>query len=213
MTFTFGDFVLDCDQRRLAAASGDVHLQPKAFALLKALIDARPRALSKDEILATVWPGTFVNENNLATVVRDLRDALGDDAHTPQFIRTVYGFGYAFAAEALASGPGPAVAASAWRLLHEHREIRLSEGATILGRTGSDVTIVDAPTVSRHHALVRVTGAHATIEDLGSKNGTWIGTTRVTGATALQHGVEVRLGAVALRARFATESPSTETSG
>lgn len=209
MRHAFGDFVLDVDQRRLFAGDRVLHVQPKAFELLRLLVEARPRAVSKDEILAAVWPGTFVSENNLATVVRDLRAALGDDAQEPRFIRTVYGFGYAFAGEvATPAAPPPE---SGWRLIHEHREIRLRDGDNVLGRSGDGVIVVDSPTVSRHHARVRVDDEHATVEDLGSKNGTWI-ETRPVGVTPvpLVSGGQLRLGSVQMTVQFTRQTPTTE---
>ena len=172
----------------------------------------RPKAVKKDDILTAVWPGVFISENNLATVVRDLRSALGDDAQEPRFIRTAYGFGYSFVGDVVDTGGETAAAApSAWRLLHEHREIRLREGANLLGRTGHDVVVLDSPTVSRHHAVVRVNGAQATVEDLGSKNGTWVGVMPVTAPVALANGNELRLGSVVTTVRYATAVPTTET--
>ncbi|MEZ5291355.1 MAG: winged helix-turn-helix domain-containing protein [Vicinamibacterales bacterium] len=212
MRLVFGAFVLDLAQRRLFSGEAEVHLQPKAFDLLRALVDARPRALSKDEILAAVWPGVYVSENTLATVVRDLRTALGDDAARPQYIRTAYGYGYAFVGVAAPDGESADRRPfSGWRLLHDHREIRLREGDNILGRTGHDVVVFDSPTVSRHHAAIRVAGERATVEDLGSKNGTWIGATPVTGPTGLTGGAALRLGSVVVTVQFATEVPTTKT--
>ena len=215
MRLRFGDFVLDLDQRRLFSGEAEVHLQPKAFELLRLLAEARPKALGKDEILGAIWPGTFVTENNLATVVRDLRGALGDDAHEPQYIRTAFGFGYAFVPEVTADGPraaAPQGALSAWRLVYAYREIALREGDNVLGRTGQEVVVLDSPTVSRHHAVVRVSGERATIEDLGSKNGTWLGETRVTTApVTLEDGQELRLGSVLLRVARLRGQQSTET--
>jgi DNA-binding winged helix-turn-helix (wHTH) protein len=217
MRLTFGSFVLDLDQRRLLAGDADVRLQPKAFELLRLLVEARPKALGKDEILAAVWPGTFVGDNSLATVVRDLRIALDDDAQQPRFIRTVFGYGYAFVGDASplpahrAAAPEAAAGISSWRLIHEHREIVLREGANVLGRSGHDVLVFDSPTVSRHHAVVRVDGERATVEDLGSKNGTWIGTDRVSGPVALSDGHELRLGSVVAVARFLNDADSTQT--
>lgn len=212
MRLSFAGFVLDLDQRRLLAGAEERHLQPKAFELLRTLVDARPRALSKDDLLTAVWGDVFVSENTLAAVVRDLRTALDDDAQNPTLIRTVYGYGYAFVGAASpldeAAEPGPP---SGWRLLHDHREIQLREGDNILGRSGHDVVVLDSPTVSRHHALVRVSGADATVSDLGSKNGTWIGTTPVGAGTPLVSGAEVRLGSVVVVARFVTNAPTTET--
>ncbi len=215
MRLRFGDFVLDLDQRRLFSGEAEVHLQPKAFELLRLLAEARPKALGKDEILGAIWPGTFVTENNLATVVRDLRGALGDDAHEPQYIRTAFGYGYAFVPEVTADGSpaaAPQGALSSWRLVYAYREIALREGDNVLGRMGQDVVVLDSPTVSRHHAVVRVNGDRATIEDLGSKNGTWLGETRVTTApVTLEDGQELRLGSVLLRVARLRGQHSTET--
>ena len=212
MRLAFGTFVIDLDQRRVFNGDTELRLQPKAFDLLRLLIEMRPKAVKKDDILTAVWPGVFISENNLATVVRDLRSALGDDAQEPRFIRTAYGFGYSFVGDVVDTGGETAAAApSAWRLLHEHREIRLREGANLLGRTGHDVVVLDSPTVSRHHAVVRVNGAQATVEDLGSKNGTWVGVMPVTAPVALANGNELRLGSVVTTVRYATAVLTTET--
>ena len=211
MRLVFDAFVLDLDQRRLLKGGVDVHLQPKAFELLRVLVEARPKALSKQEILDAVWPEVFVSENNLATVVRDVRTALGDDAQTPHYIRTAYGYGYAFAATASPLGPPLAPLPSAWRLIHNHREIVLVEGRTILGRAGPEVVVFDAPTVSRHHAAIEIRGDHATIEDLGSKNGTRVGSAEVTGAAVLADGVEIRLGSVVMVLRRRHDAATTDT--
>jgi TolB-like protein/DNA-binding winged helix-turn-helix (wHTH) protein/Flp pilus assembly protein TadD len=92
-----------------------IRLTPKAFDLLGALLETRPRALSKTEIRDRLWPQTFVTEATLASVVSELRAALADDAKDPRFVRTVHGHGYAFAgtatddAEAEAVPPAPRV--------------------------------------------------------------------------------------------------------
>jgi len=215
MRLTFGPFALDLDQRRLFQGDGEVRLQPKGFELLRLLIEARPKALSKDEILCAVWPGTFVSENSLATVVRDLRTALGDDAADPRYIRTAYGYGYAFVGDAVASAgaaaPPPAGMPSAWRLIHDYREIALKEGDNVLGRGGAEVVVFDAPTVSRHHAVVRVHGDRALVEDLGSKNGTWLDGTRLDAPKPLRDGAELRLGSVTTVVRIRRPDPTTET--
>ena len=213
MRLSFGTFVLDLDQRRLFNGDAEVHLQPKAFELLRRLVEARPRALSKDELLAAVWPGIYVSENNLATVVRDLRTALGDEAQEPRYIRTAYGYGYAFVPEATPARamPGTAAAISGWRLIRDHREIVLREGANVLGRAGTDVVVLDSPTVSRHHAVVHVTGERASVEDLGSKNGTWVGESRVTAPVPLVDGQELRLGSVRVTVSRLRQDLSTQT--
>ncbi len=104
MSFWFGDFELDQERRQLLRAGEPVPLEPKAYELLSLLLERRPRALSRAQIRDVVWPQTFVSESTLAVVVNGIRQALGDDARHPRFIRTVHGFGYAFCGEAQASG-------------------------------------------------------------------------------------------------------------
>lgn len=195
---TFANFVVHLDERRLQSHGQDVHLAPKTFELLKLLIDNRPKAVSKQEISERLWPETFVGDSNLATVASELRAALGDDPSDPHFIRTVYAYGYAFIAEARETGSpldSPAVT-SRWMVIHERRRIPLAEGVHILGRGGDDVIAFDSPTVSRHHARLTVSGDDAAIEDLDSKNGTWVDQSPVTARTGLHHGDEIRLGSV-----------------
>ena len=72
-------------------------------------------------------------------------------------------------AEAAAGGAPAAIEPAAapisnWCLIHDYREIVLREGTTVLGRGGQDVVVFDSPTVSRHHAVIRVDGEHATVE-------------------------------------------------
>jgi TolB-like protein/DNA-binding winged helix-turn-helix (wHTH) protein/tetratricopeptide (TPR) repeat protein len=98
MPIHFGDFALDDSRRQVLRAGEAIHLSPKAFQLLSILVQESPRAISKADLQEQLWPGTFVTEGSLATLVGELRSALGDDAKEPRFIRTLYGFGYSFAA-------------------------------------------------------------------------------------------------------------------
>src|SRR5688500_18284192 len=96
MFLDFETFRIDFDRHQLFRGEEEVRLSPKALQLLQLLIEARPNALSKSQILERVWPATFVADSNLASVVNELRRALDDDAHAPKYIRTVHAFGYAF---------------------------------------------------------------------------------------------------------------------
>lgn len=104
MALSFGDFAFDQERRQLLRSGEPVPLETKAYELLALLISRRPNALSKAQIRAVLWPGTFVSESALARLVTQLRAACGDDAQTPRFIRTVHGFGYAFSGEAREGG-------------------------------------------------------------------------------------------------------------
>ena len=65
-TFEFGPFVLDPAKRVLLREGGPQYLSPKAFDVLLLLVERRERVLSKEELLSTLWPDTFVEEANLS---------------------------------------------------------------------------------------------------------------------------------------------------
>ena len=96
MQVSFGDFVLDSDSRELRRGPEPVRLSPKALQLLQILATERPKALSKAELQNRLWPDTFVVEKNLANLISEIREALGEDRLDPRFIRTVPRYGYAF---------------------------------------------------------------------------------------------------------------------
>lgn len=209
MTTTFGPFTLDGAARQLCRGSEAVHLSPKAFELLTLLVQRRPDAIAKSELLDTLWPGTFVSEGNLAVLVAELRDALGDDARRPTFIRTVQRFGYAFAAAANATTRRP-VAASCWVTWGIQR-VPLPDGEHTMGRDPASAVFVDVAGVSRRHAMIVVAAEEVTVADLGSKNGTFVDGERVTAPISLGNDMEIRLGPAPLRFRRSARGASTQT--
>jgi DNA-binding winged helix-turn-helix (wHTH) protein len=216
MRVRFGSCTLDTSSRELLRNGTPAHLTGKAFRLLEVLTENRPKALSKEELQDLVWPGVFVSEANLTSLITELRKAIGDDAHQPSFIRTVYGFGYAFSGEveeeaATAKRSIKKAAGSRFRLLWGRKEIALSEGDNILGRGPDAIEWIDRDTVSRRHARILVSGDDATIEDLGSKNGTFVRGERIATATRLTDGDAIKLGSVPLTFRVVREPASTAT--
>jgi TolB-like protein/DNA-binding winged helix-turn-helix (wHTH) protein/Tfp pilus assembly protein PilF len=95
----FGRFRLDRSQRLLWAGDQVQPLEPKVFETLLALVEARGRLVSKEELLARVWPDTFVEEGSLTRNVSTLRKVLGEGADAPRFIETIPKRGYRFVAE------------------------------------------------------------------------------------------------------------------
>jgi DNA-binding winged helix-turn-helix (wHTH) protein len=193
-------FVLDTEARQLLRAGRPVHLAPKALELLELLVDKRPNAVSKAVIHDKLWPETFVAEVNLPVLIHRLREALEDDPRDPRFVRTVTRFGYAFCGSAWseADGPPPVGAFHEHRVVLGNREIVLRQGDNLLGRTYEAAVRVDQTSVSRRHAIIRVSDSGATIEDCGSKNGTFRGNERVNEAVPLQDGDRILLGAALL---------------
>jgi DNA-binding winged helix-turn-helix (wHTH) protein len=97
--YRFGPFLLEPAIRRLLHDSAEITLPPKAFDILVLLVRARDRVLSKQELLDAVWPDTAVTENTLTQRIKEIREALEDDAQEPRFVRTVSRVGYRFVAE------------------------------------------------------------------------------------------------------------------
>jgi DNA-binding winged helix-turn-helix (wHTH) protein len=192
----FGDFVLDLDARELRCRRRPVSLSPKAFQLLEILVGSRPKALSKIELQERLWPDTFVVEKNLVNLVAEIREALGDHSTPSRFIRTVHRFGYAFREPPATSDDGQRRTNVRYRLVWKEGRAGIGEGEHVLGRDPDLALFLDSPGVSRRHALIRVTAGHATVEDLGSKNGTFIADRRVDSPTPLADGDVIRVGSV-----------------
>ncbi len=213
MTYIFAGFAIDSDTRQLLEDGREVHLSPKAFELLLLLVRQRSRALSKAELQESLWPSTFVGETNLATLVAEIRRALHDSAQEATFVRTVHRFGYRFVAEV--SERPPVVGRPDGRphmyLATGDRRYPLREGTVIVGRGGDAGIQIDSGGVSRHHARITVHGGEAHVEDMASKNGTFVDSRPVTGRSVLTDGDEIRVGSVTLTFRIASATDATDT--
>src|SRR5215831_17157530 len=91
------------------AWSGEQRLQlmPKAFALLRHLVDHPGRLITKEDLVRSVWHGAIVSDAALSTCIRDLRKALGDSPDTPRYIETVHRRGFRFIGPVSGSGAAP----------------------------------------------------------------------------------------------------------
>ena len=192
MRIDLGHVTLDTDRHQVLRGAEPLHLTTKAFQLLELLVENRPRALSRDEIQDALWPKTFVSDTSLTTLVNEIRTLLAESAREPRFIRTVHGYGYAF------DGSVTPALASGFRLVWGEREVPLDEGENILGRDPAARGSIPDASLSRRHARITVRGNAATLEDLESKNGTFVGDQRVTEPVSLSDGDTVRLGLVRL---------------
>lgn len=206
--------MLDTETRQLLRSDEPVHLTPKAFELLQGLLGHRPRVLSKTELRQLLWPGTHVLEANLPNLVTEVRTAIADDARNPRFIRTVHGLGYAFCGEAAERGParGPLTEAPfVYRLTWQGGLVALAEGEYVLGRHAECAVPIDAGNISRRHARLRISEGRALLEDLGSRNGTFVTGARLKGPAHLVDGDEFRLGSVPFTFRATRTVPFPET--
>jgi DNA-binding winged helix-turn-helix (wHTH) protein len=212
VALSFGPLVLNLETRQLLRDGTEVHLSPKAFQLLAILVERRPAALSKAALQEHLWPATFVAEANLPNLIGEIRAAIDDDPRSPRFIRTVSRFGYAFSAEADCPTPGAPEATHEFKLVRDGQHQLLCEGENLIGRTARIGSWFDSISVSRRHARIIVDGDSASVEDLGSKNGTYVDEVRITVATPLASGSRIRFGSIAVTFRIDVLDDTTRTS-
>lgn len=109
--YAFGDYVLDVQQRRMARGDGaPIGLTPRQFDALLLFAEHAGELLDKDRLLAALWPGLVVEENNLNQLISALRRALNDDPQDSRYIQTVPRRGFRFVAAV--TRPGNALEAA-----------------------------------------------------------------------------------------------------
>ena len=214
MRTRFGRFAIDSDTRQLFRDDAEVHLSPKAFDLLWTLIRERPRVVEKTALHARIWPETFVVDANLNVLIGEIRRALDDTPHKPEFIRTVHGVGYAFCGTAADVQPdrAPRTTLLSW-VVWKDKTFPLAEGDNIIGRDPRSSIWLDADGVSRRHARLRLDSAkrHVALADLGSTNGTFRRRSRVEEEISLDDGDQIRLGPVQITVRLWVSDQAPET--
>jgi DNA-binding winged helix-turn-helix (wHTH) protein len=204
----FADCVLDLPARQLERRGKIVPLEPKVYELLEALIKRRPAVVTNNELDELLWPQVFVARTSLTRLVSKLRAALGDSPRGSSVIRTAYKTGYAFCAD-VTCVPSAAVPIAAIELVWKKQSLPLADGVYLAGRDDACALVIDASTVSRHHARITVISGAATIEDLESTNGTHVNRTRISGPTRLGLGDELALGSEVLQVRRRVASART----
>ena len=200
--------MLDREARELRRGASLVPLSPKAFQLLSVLLDCRPRPRPQTELRDLLWPDTAVGYTSLAGLVAELRKSIGD-SRTAGLIRTVPRYGYAFSGAVAVEVPPHAKQAAA--LVTTEREYPLLEGENLVGRGAECGVRLQSSQVSRVHARVRIAGKKATVEDMGSKNGTWVNANRKQGPAPIADGDEVIFGTFAVVFRVSGATRSTRT--
>jgi DNA-binding winged helix-turn-helix (wHTH) protein len=201
---TFGRFVFDPRLRTVTRDGAPVEISPKAFALLEILIEARPAPVPTKELYDRLWPDTFVELGNLHNLIAEIRRVL-DDERT--IIRTIRGVGYAFDAK----DAGVESWSSRFIVCIGTEIVQLRTGENIVGRDPEAAVVIDSPDVSRQHARFFVSENDVTVEDLGSKNGTFVDGNRLSRPRVIADGDTVTLGhtKVLLRKRGSGESTAT----
>ena len=191
MYVTFGDFFARPAGAPAPPRGGAPHLEPKAFELLDLLIRRRPEGGREEGHPRPAVARTPSCRNRASRGWwGQIRQALGEDPKKPRYIRTVHAFGYAV----LRRGHGwygreappardrrPAWVWGKW-------VVPLEDGENVFGREEDARVRIDSSGVSRRHARIVIRDGQATLEDMGSKNGTFLGERRLDAPVILADG-------------------------
>ena len=212
--FRLGDWLVEPMLDRISHDDQIVRLRPRAMDVLICLTLDAGKLASKQNIIDAVWRTEFVSEHALTQVIAELRSALGDDARNPAYIENIPRRGYRLVATVTPvamSVPSAHDASLPFKLQGEDGDHPLVQGPNIIGRTDDADISIDRTEVSRCHARIFVAGTTATIEDLGSKNGTYVNGERLDQPTLLTNGDEIWIGRSVARLRFLVEGEPTMT--
>jgi DNA-binding winged helix-turn-helix (wHTH) protein len=213
-SFHLGDWMVEPTLDRISRDGREVRLRPRAMDVLTVLALASGKLVSKRDLMDEVWRTEFVGEHALTQVIAELRAALGDNARSPSFIENIPRRGYRLVADVMPVADSSASTRGAtmpFKLETDTGNRPLPQGSTVIGRTEEADICIDKTEVSRCHAMITVQGITAIIEDLGSKNGTYVNGRQIDGPTTLNNGDEIWIGRSVARLRFLIEGEPTKT--
>jgi DNA-binding winged helix-turn-helix (wHTH) protein len=211
----FAEFELDLGAYVLRRQDGPLRLEKMPMEVLILLVQRAGTLVQRSEIQAMLWgPNVYVEHDSaINTALRKIRRRLGDDAENPRFVETVVGKGYRFIAP-VESNVGPRAQLSAshgtsssarwrrifpsYRVTRGKQEFVLEAGETVFGRDPTAGVYVDHPSVSRRHACISIGSKGAVLEDLKSRNGTFVNGRRINRPTRVDHGAVIGLGPITL---------------
>lgn len=232
MVFRFEGYELDIARYSLRNAGGTVSIEPRVLEFLHYLVSNRHRLVSKSELLDELWTEDFVSDGVLTRCVYLARLALGDSSDRQHFIKTVRGRGYQFSDDVsveVIREPLPETQASRTRTRSRQpspdhlfpfsrfeiaigdRRFALQPGKTIIGRAPDATIKIVASGVSRKHARITVVEDSAVLQDLGSKNGTFLHGRKTVAPMKLADGDTIRVGRAVLVFRVVSSMESTMT--
>jgi len=204
-SFRFGEFELDVAAYALRRAGQRIKLEKIPMEVLVLLVRRAGILVDRTEIQAALWGSdVFVDQDAaINTAIRKIRRALADAAETPRFVETVVGKGYRFIAPLETHGGDLPSDPSGHRLpnylvTRGKRQFVLERGENLLGRDPEATVYIDHPSVSRRHARISIHSARAVLEDLESRNGTFLDGRPIETPTEIQHGAIIGLGPITL---------------
>jgi DNA-binding winged helix-turn-helix (wHTH) protein len=215
MAYRFGPFLYDPVSHGLLRGGVEISLTHKSRELLLLFLNNPGRLLTRDEIVERVWPDVAITDDALRFQIGELRKAFGAEGEA--FIRTIRREGYRWEAPVrgeahrpvrpTGSEPQTSRPEPRHRLILDSREVQLLEGENVIGRDPDAALWIDHSSVSRRHATISIANGKAALEDLKSKNGTFLNDEQIRGRIPLEDGDQIRIGPE--RIVFRTLSPGT----
>jgi len=205
------EWLFEPDLDRISCGDERRTLRPRVTDLLVCLAESPGELVSKRRLIDEVFQAEFVTENALTHLVAELRSAFGDSSRNPRYIETIPRRGYRLIAEVTRDSGARTEPPLCVLVREDGSEITLHEGENAIGRSPDAAVYIDVWEVSRHHARINVRGDVAEIEDLGSKNGTFVRGQRIEGRQPLQNADEIQIGLGLARFRFKRVDADTRT--
>ncbi len=210
--FELGEWTVEPMLDRISRGEETVQLRPRVMDLLLCLVDARETVVSKQRLIDRVWGTEFVTVNALTHAIAELRKKLGDDVRNPSYIETIPRWGYRVVAKLAVARPEERPAQIRFALVDEDgTELPLRAGDNLIGRSAEADFLIDTSEVSRRHARIFIDGDSALIEDLRSKNGTFVRGQRIEAPVRLQDADEIQIGVSLATFRFKVVDDRTRT--
>jgi len=209
-SFCFGEFQLDIAAFALTRAGKRIKLEKMPMELLILLVGSAGTLVDRSAIQAVLWGSDVFVEHDSATntAVRKIRRALDDDADEPRFVETVVGKGYRFIAPI--EGRTERSPAPTFCVMRGRQEFMLGGGENLLGRDPGARVYIEHPSVSRRHARISIRPNQATLEDLESRNGTFVSGRRIDSPTEIHDGAIIGLGPITVTFRMLSAPASTK---
>lgn len=192
--------MLDVAAFALRRNSTRVHLEKIPMELLVLLVENADALVDRGRIEAALWgPDVFVDSDAaINTAIRKIRQALGDDAGEPRFVETVVGKGYRFVAPVDCRRAGERRQPSSYCVARGKHTFALAKGENVLGRDPDLRVYLAHPSISRRHARISIADDRVILEDLNSRNGTFVDGRGIDTPTEIHDGAVIGLGPITL---------------
>ena len=213
--FRFGPFVYDAVDRILLCDGEEVPLTHKNREMLLLFLENPRRTLTRTKLVERVWGDAAVTDDAVRAQIVKLRRALGEAGDG--LVQMVRREGYRWEGDVqteVISPRRPAqsviLRAPRFRLVLDDREVQLLDGPNVIGRDSESALWIDHASVSRRHAQVVVAGGRARLEDLQSKNGTFLNGRKISKPEPLANGDEIRIGVMKIVFRTLSRLQTTQ---